>query len=134
MEPISLILGALLAGATKGAGEASGTAIKDAYAGLRDALKRRFTAASPSRSQPAETALTGYLSDPDAWRPALETYLRQAAADKDQEIIDAAVRVMAAADPDGARAGKYTIDLTGAQGVQVGDHNTQTNHFGGPPS
>jgi len=38
MEPISLILAALLAGVAKGAGQAATNAVQDAYTGLRDAL------------------------------------------------------------------------------------------------
>jgi len=45
-------------------------------------------------------------------------------------IIDAASSVMRIADPDGAGAGKYNVNLAGAPGVQVGDDNTQTNYFG----
>jgi hypothetical protein len=30
-------------------------------------------------------------------------------------------------------SGKYRVDLSGAQGVQVGDHNIQTNTFATPP-
>lgn len=36
---------------------------------------------------------------------------------------------MSLMDADGARTGKYTVDLRGAQGIQVGDGNTQTNTF-----
>jgi len=38
-----------------------------------------------------------------------------------------------AIDLPGARAGKYDVQVHGGQGVQVGDHNTQTNTFGAPP-
>ena len=27
-------------------------------------------------------------------------------------------------DPDGTRAGKYTVQITGGKGIVVGDHNT----------
>ena len=36
-------------------------------------------------------------------------------------------------DEAGARAGKYTVDVRGARGVQVGDHNRQDNVFYAPP-
>ena len=39
---------------------------------------------------------------------------------------------MRLADPSGASTGKYTINLAGAQGVQVGDHNQQKNVFKAP--
>ncbi|HEU4347734.1 MAG TPA: hypothetical protein VFR35_08095 [Actinoplanes sp.] len=129
MEPISLILGALLAGATKGVGDAAGTAIKDAYTGLRDALKRRL-ASKPA----AQSAVEEYVDDPDEWRELLAKYLQQAGADRDPAIVDAAEIVMGEIDPDGARTGKYEVDVRGAQGVQVGDGNLQTNTFTSPPA
>ncbi|WP_340682653.1 hypothetical protein [Amycolatopsis coloradensis] len=40
-----------------------------------------------------------------------------------------ALKVLELTDPDGAQAGKYRVLLHGNKGVQVGDHNTQTNTF-----
>jgi hypothetical protein len=54
--------------------------------------------------------------------------VRTAAVD-DRRVIEAAQRLMALVDEAGSKAGKYTVDLRGAQGVQVGDHNTQHNTF-----
>jgi hypothetical protein len=125
MEPISLILAALLAGVVKGAGQSAANAVQDAYAGLRDALKRRLTG-KPA----AQDAVEQYVQDPEAWKGNLEVHLKQAGADQDQAIVDAAASVMRQVDPEGARAGKYNVNLAGAQGVQVGDANTQTNYFG----
>jgi hypothetical protein len=127
MEPISLILAALLAGVVKGAGQAATSAVQDAYAGLRDALKRRL-AGKPA----AQDAVEQYVQDPEAWKGNLEVHLKQAGADRDQGVLDAAASVMQQVDPDGAKSGKYNVNLTGAQGVQVGDANTQTNYFGSP--
>jgi hypothetical protein len=125
MEPISLILAALLAGVAKGAGQSAANAVQDAYKGLRDALKRRLVG-KPA----AEAAVEQYTDDPEAWRGNLEVHLKQAGADQDQAVLDAASSVMRLADPAGANAGKYNVNLAGAQGVQVGDANTQTNYFG----
>jgi RIP homotypic interaction motif len=128
VEPISLILAALLAGAAKGASETAGTAIKDAYVGLRDALKRKL-AGKPA----AGSAVEEYTADPGNWELALTAYLKQAGADRDEALLSLAQAVMAQADPPGARSGKYSVDLRGAQGVQVGDRNTQTNDFRSGP-
>jgi hypothetical protein len=125
MEPISLILAALLAGAVTGAGQSAANAVQDAYSGLRDALKRRLAGRSA-----AQEAVEQYTKDPEAWKGNLEVHLKQAGADQDPAVIDAAYSVMRIADPDGASAGKYSVNLAGAQGVQVGDDNTQTNYFG----
>jgi hypothetical protein len=129
MEPISLILAALLAGATTGVGEAAGSAVKDAYVGLRDAVKRKL-ADRPA----AGSAVEEYTADPDNWEPALTAYLKQAGADRDEALLSLAQAVMARADPAGASSGKYSVNLTGAQGVQVGDRNTQSNYFGPNPA
>lgn len=43
MEPITLILGALAAGAVAATQETAGQMIKDAYAGLKTLIKRRFS-------------------------------------------------------------------------------------------
>jgi len=125
MDPVSLIL----AGLVQGLGQTAATAVRDAYAGLRGALARRL-----SGRRAAQDALEQYVADPEAWRGNLEVHLRQAGADRDQAVLDAAAEVMRLADPDGARAGKYTINLAGAQGVQVGDHSRQSNVFNAPPS
>jgi len=128
MDPISLILTALVAGLAQGVGQTAATAVRDAYAGLQSALARRF-----GGRRAAQDALEQYVADPEAWRGNLEVHLKQAGADHDQAVLDAAAAVMRVADPAGARAGKYNINLAGAQGVQVGDYNRQSNVFNAPP-
>ncbi len=125
MEPISLILAALLAGAAKGVGDTAAGAVKDAYSGLLTALRRKL--AKPA----AQAAVEEYAADPEEWGPALETYLRRAGADRDEVILEAATMLMRQADPDGASAGRYVVNLSGAQGVQVNNAsgNVQANRF-----
>jgi hypothetical protein len=132
MDPVSLILAALATGAATGLatgpGESAAKAVRDAYRGLRDALRRRL-AGRPA----AEDAVEQYTQDPEAWKGNLEVHLRQARADEDQVVLEAASSVLRLADPAGAAAGKYTVNLAGAQGVQVGDQNIQHNTFGTSP-
>jgi hypothetical protein len=129
MDPVSLILAALVTGMatglTTGPGEKAAAAVGEAYRGLRDALRRRL-AGRPA----AEDAVEQYTADPEAWKGNLEVHLRQAGADQDQAVLEAASSVLRLVDPAGAAAGKYTVNLAGAQGVQVGDRNAQTNFFG----
>jgi hypothetical protein len=129
MDPISLVLAALLAGAATGVGKSATSAVQDAYAALRSALGRRLADRPAARA-----AVEQYAADPDAWQGNLEVHLQQAGVARDQAVVDAASRVMRQADPAGSSAGKYTVNLAGAQGVQVGDDNTQTNYFGAKPS
>jgi len=128
LDPVTLILGALAAGAIKGVGETATTAVKDAYAGLKRLVARRL-AGRPS----AVVALAEHEQDQETWKAPLGKALAEADAATDPQVIEAAERLMALVDPAGATAGKYTVDLRGAQGVQVGDHNEQTNTFGAPP-
>jgi len=128
MEPITLILTALLAGAAKGAGQAAANAVQDAYRGFRDALKHRL-AGKPA----AQQAVEEYIADPGAWEGNLEVHLKQAGADKDQAVLDSASSVMRLADPPGASTGKYVVNISGGQGFQVGDNNQQTNTFYAAP-
>jgi hypothetical protein len=132
MDPVSLILAALVTGVATGLatgpGEKAAAAVQKAYGGLRDALKRRL-AGKPA----AQDAVEQYVADPQAWKGNLEVHLRQAGVDQDQGVLEAAASVLRLADPSGAAAGKYAVNLAGAQGVQVGDQNIQHNTFGAEP-
>ncbi|MFD8008458.1 hypothetical protein [Streptomyces mirabilis] len=55
-------------------------------------------------------------------------------ADGDKSLVEAAQRLMALLDAEGTRAGRYQVDARGAQGVQIGDHGTQSNVFHTPPN
>jgi hypothetical protein len=128
MEPITLILGALAAGALAGVTESATGAVKDAYAGLKRLVAARF-AGKPA----AELALAEHAADPDTWQAPLAKALAETGTDADPAVIEAAGRLMELLDQAGARAGKYHVDLRGAQGVQVGDYSQQHNVFNAPP-
>jgi hypothetical protein len=122
MTGIEIIVAALAAGATAG-----GTAVvQDAYATLRDAVRRRLRGRG-SAEQALE--LAAEETDPGVWQTRIGAALADSGADRDEEVLAAARALLAVTDPAGVRAGKYTVDLRGAQGVQVGDHNNQTNTF-----
>jgi hypothetical protein len=128
MDPISLVMGALAAGAASGLGDSATGAVKDAYAGLRDLVRRRVAGRLV-----AQTALEEHERAPQVWQAPLSAELVAVGADTDAQIVAAAQRVMALVDEVGSNSGKYRVDLSGAQGVQVGDHNIQTNTFATPP-
>jgi len=128
VDPVSLIVAALAAGAAAGAQGAVTNLVSDAYAALKALVRRRFAGRSSG-----EVALEKHQINPDAWRSALAAELKDAGAAGDRELLDAARRLMAMVDPEGTDAGKYRVDVRGAQGVQIGDHGTQTNTFTTPP-
>ncbi|MGH3934182.1 MAG: hypothetical protein ACRDS1_04255 [Pseudonocardiaceae bacterium] len=129
MDPISLIVAALAAGAAAGVTDTASTAVKDAYTGLRELVRRRLAGRAA-----AEVALAEHESAPEIWRAPLVAELDSAGAATDEAMVAAAQRVMAIVDEAGTRSGKYVVDLRGAQGVQVGDGNFQANSFSAPPT
>lgn len=121
MEPISLIIAALVAGATKAAGDIA----PDAYKGLKALIKRKF-AGEPN----AEMVLEEHEKDPKTYEAPLKKKLTEAGADKDEEIIKQAQELLKQLEPEESASGKYNVEFQGeVQGVQVGDRNTQTNTF-----
>jgi hypothetical protein len=128
MDPITLIITALAAGVSQGAVAALSDDVKDAVAkayGKLRGLARTRVAARPD----GPLALERYETAPDTWKPVLTAELTEAGADKDQDLLDAAKALMDLVDQAGARQGKYNVTISGGQGIQVGDGNTQTNTF-----
>lgn len=124
MEPVSIIMAALAAGAVAGATDVASQAIKDAYAGLKALIGKRL-AGKPA----AETALTEYEQDAETWEKPLQKSLVEAGADKDQEIVDAAQQVLQLVQPQQVAQGKYNVQIAQAQGVVIGDHAKVEQHF-----
>ena len=127
MDPITLILTALAAGAALGLKDTASAAVKDAYTALKALVKRRF-----GGRPEAELVLAQHERAPDIWQAPLRAELAEAGADSDPDLAEAAQALMRLIDPAGARAGKYTVDVRGSQGVQIGDHNRQDNVFNAP--
>lgn len=128
MDPITLIVTALVAGAAMGMRDTASSAVKDAYSGLK-ALVRKRLAGRPD----GELVLARHEEAPETWRAPLMEELNQAGTDHDADLIAAAEALMRLVDEAGGRAGKYSVDIRGAQGVQIGDRNQQRNVFHAPP-
>jgi CheY-like chemotaxis protein len=56
----------------------------------------------------------------------------QGVTNRPDELVDMVLQALRDLDAEG-RASKYQVDVRGAQGVQIGDRDTQTNIFGTPP-
>ena len=128
MDPITLIVTALAAGAALGLKDTASSAVRDAYVGLK-ALVRKTLAGRPD----AEVVLSQYEKAPETWQAPLVAELAEARADDDLDLVTAARALINLIDEKGPRTGKYTVDVRGAQGVQIGDHTRQDNVFHAPP-
>jgi hypothetical protein len=95
MDPVTLIITALSAGAASGSKDLAGNTVSDAYRGLKLLIQRKF-ADKPS----AEVALAEHEKDPTVWEAPLKKALEQSHADEDEKIIEAAQKLIAQAKPE----------------------------------
>jgi hypothetical protein len=86
MDPITLILTALMQGAAKAATDV----VPDAYKGLGELLSKRF-AGKPA----AEMVLEEYASDPQTYEAPLRKHLEQASLAEDREVLALARQLLA---------------------------------------
>lgn len=128
MDPVTLIVTALAAGAASAVQDGASAAVKGAYVRLRDAVRERLAGRADG-----ELVLARHEADPQIWQAPLAAELIQAGAGEDTRLAAAAQALMELADTAGARSGKYPVTISGSRGVQVGDQNTQTNTFGSGP-
>lgn len=105
------------------------TMVTDAYASLKALVLRRFKGQSSG-----QVTLAKLEDNPEAWEPALKAELERAGAKDDRDLVEAAQRLLAMLDAAGSRSGRHQVDVRGGQGVQIGDHGTQSNIFNAPPS
>src|SRR2546423_572703 len=84
-----------------------------AYTGLRDLLRRAL-----ARQGRSDVVLDAVESQPGTWHTDLSEALTATRADQDAQVLAAARALLAAADPAGTAADKYTIDVSDATGVQ----------------
>ncbi len=113
MDPVSLILQALVTGAAKAAGDIA----QDTYKGLKALIQRKFADKGKSG---ADYVLAKHEEKPEAWQEPLKAELVEVEADKDEEIIKKAQELLKLANPQEAAQGKYNIKAEQIKGI-VGD-------------
>lgn len=107
MDPITLILTALVAGTAKAAGDA----VPDAYKGLKAMIQKKF-AGKPV----AEAMLNEHEKDPETYAAPLKKNLLEAGIDQDEEILKAAQALLEQLEPEAAAPGTINIGQ-GAKGI-----------------
>ena len=103
MDPVTLIVTALVAGAAAGMNNAASSAITDAYNGLKGLVRRKL-AGRPD----GEIVLARHEQDPQVWDKPLAQELNAAGAGDDPDVVSAAQALMQLVDAAGSAAGKYT--------------------------
>ncbi|OLE37325.1 MAG: hypothetical protein AUI36_26570 [Cyanobacteria bacterium 13_1_40CM_2_61_4] len=128
MDPTTLILTALTAGAAASVKDTASAAIKDSYSGLKALIQRKF------RDQPkAQTALDEYEADPDTYEKPLRKALGTSSVDQDEEIITAARQLMTLVQPQAAMGYNIVQNTGNVQGQIVENKGSVTMTFGEIP-
>jgi hypothetical protein len=129
MDPLTLILSALTAGAAAAVQAVAGDAIKDAYAGLKSLLQQKFMG-----KQSAEVALDEHETDPATWEEPLKKALMQEQADHDEAIIKAAQKVMTLVNTQQTAMGEDYVQINGdVIGFAKGNYQYVEMNFGIDP-
>ena len=127
MEPVSVIIAALVAGATAAAKDTAEKTVKDAYEGFKTLIKRKFEGDSL-----AQGLVDAKPEEIEQVEELLKDKISQAGIDKDEEVIKVAEEIMKQEDPEGFQEGKYNTNVeVGGDVIGVAGTNTGTINVGG---
>ena len=123
MDPtITLIIGALAAGATAAAKDTASQAVKDAYAGLKTLIQRRF---AEKKKPEGGVALNKYEEKPAVWEAPLKDVLVETETHKAEEVLEAVEALKKALEqtPEGREAvSKYILNIQNSEVGVIGDN------------
>src|SRR4051794_38892627 len=118
MDPITLIVAAVVAGASTGATDVAAAAVKDLYSGLKHMLVGLF-------EDKGEKAAADQLKADNVSKHELASAIERIGAQQDEKVLMNAKALLEAADPAGAEAGKYTVTTHDQSMIgNVGPHGT----------
>jgi hypothetical protein len=121
MAEVELIVDALVTGAAAGISSTTSSAIRDAYAGFRDTVRRHLS----SRGRGEEAVLATDDAANAEWRDQLRTVLAASDIGGQPEIVLSARSLLDML----VALGAPQVDASGAKGVIVGDYAVQVNKF-----
>jgi len=122
MDPVTVVVAALVAGAAAGASNVASAAVTDAYEGLKNLVLGRLRDAGTNEAE--GNTLVVDVAKTQLQRDVLTTALAKVGVDA--PTLQAAQHLLALLEP---REGKYVVDASQAKGVIIGDHGTQHNTF-----
>jgi hypothetical protein len=126
VDPVTLIIAALVAGASAGLQDTASTAIKDAYSGLKSLIRSRFG----RHGQDIDQELTAVDKKPNTDPAPLAAKLQSIDPGHDEELLRAATALLQQADPDGKwQRQVLNINISGGQGVVGNNPGTVTMNF-----
>jgi outer membrane protein assembly factor BamB/primosomal replication protein N len=127
MDPVTLVVSALLGGLAAGLTDTAKAATKDMY----DALKARLMKKAEA-NEDAQDAIAKVEKQPEskARQELLKEELGKLPLENDEDLLKLAQSLLDALKEPGDKAGKYNVDIQKSQGIVVGDHSNVTQNFG----
>jgi hypothetical protein len=126
VSAVEVIAAALAAGAAAGVSDTASAAVRDAYGGFKDLLRRRIGAHSAQAVQ----ALDDDETEPAIWQARIGDALTGSGAADDRQVVAAARRLLAVADPE--KATTFHINVDQNYGA-VGEFHAPVTFHQGPP-
>ncbi|MGY2112907.1 hypothetical protein ACW9HR_03210 [Nocardia gipuzkoensis] len=123
VDPFTVIVTALIAGAAAGGQDAASETVRDAYRAIRRRISRGDADAQ------ARAALEANETSPGSDVAALEAAVVRAGGVDDSQLQALAAQLLRALPTAETDRARHHIDLRHAKGVQLGDNNTQNNTF-----
>ena len=128
MDPLTIIVTAVVTGAALSLKDVAGTAVKDAYTGLKTLIIRKY-----GNQGDTADALEKVEAKPESEgrKLTLKEELESTDAAQDQELLDAAQKLLEAAKSASSQQGKQGINITGEKNkvtqvsLQAGDNALQ---------
>ena len=128
MDPVTLIVAALVAGASAGVTDSAKDAVAGLYGRLTSALVARF-----GQDETAGRTLQRHAANPGGYEVAVRDLIVESGAEQDPRVLDLARELLATADPEGIRVGRYNVTVTGGTVGAIGDNATVTQTIGKLP-
>jgi hypothetical protein len=125
VDPITLILLALAAGAATGLQDTAATAVKDAYSAFKSLIRSRFG----HHDQVVEQQLAAIDQKPDTDPAPLAARLQTIDAGNDSELVRAAEALLQQADPDGKWRLQFNTSISQSKGIVVNNSGAVTMNF-----
>jgi hypothetical protein len=107
VDPVTLIVTALAAGAGLGVKDTASSAVTDAYNGLKGLVRGKLAGRADG-----ELVLARHERDPQVWDKPLAQELTAASAGDDLGLVSAAQALMKLVDAAGSAAGKYRVSAS----------------------
>lgn len=128
MDPATLLLGALIAGASEATKETASQVIKDSYGGLKSMLLN-FWGTQTNEPAEADVLLKNLESDVELYRAPVESKIVGFSDAIPQELLLKSEELQNFLEAEGFSQPKYQVSAPNSSGVQIGDNNSQTNNF-----